>query len=165
MLRREYFAFLQIKRKMFLDIKDNCDGSGLTTNENFIDCNPFGQRTRRGRCPIEQRGEFPSVRTSERTSVLPSRPQPPRPLDTRPRPQPPCSRPPAVHILGSQYVYSRAEGIADHFWPRAVLLYLFFSQNKDCPPPMQNPSHRLSFPYFKFQALHLALALASCLLL
>ena len=30
---------------------------------------------------------------------------------------------PAVHILGSQNVYSRAEGIADHYWPRAV----FFS--------------------------------------
>ena len=28
---------------------------------------PIGQRTRRGRCPIEQRGEF-SVRPSERTS-------------------------------------------------------------------------------------------------
>ena len=26
---------------------------------------PFGQRTRRGRCPIEHRGEFPSVRPSE----------------------------------------------------------------------------------------------------
>ena len=27
---------------------------------------------------------------------------------------------PAVHILGSQNVYSRAEGIADHYWPWAV---------------------------------------------
>ena len=27
---------------------------------------------------------------------------------------------PAVHILGSQNVYSRAEGIADHYWPGAV---------------------------------------------
>ena len=43
---------------------------------------PFGQRTRRGRCPIEQRGEFPSVhpneraneRTNERANVSPSRP-------------------------------------------------------------------------------------------
>ena len=79
----------------------------------------FGQRTRRGRCPIGQRGEFsvhPSERTSERTnertsvrtspegpapppdpslSAL-SRPQPPRPLETLPRPQLPCSRPPAT---------------------------------------------------------------------
>ena len=29
----------------------------------------------------------------------------------------PC---PAVHILGSQNVYGRAEGIADHYWPWAV---------------------------------------------
>ena len=29
---------------------------------------PFGQRTRRGRCPIEQRGEF-SVRPNERPSA------------------------------------------------------------------------------------------------
>ena len=27
---------------------------------------------------------------------------------------------PAVHILGSQNVYSRAAGIADHYWPWAV---------------------------------------------
>ena len=27
---------------------------------------------------------------------------------------------PAVHILGSQNVYCRAEGIADHYWPWAV---------------------------------------------
>ena len=26
----------------------------------------------------------------------------------------------AVHILGSQNVYGRAEGIADHYWPWAV---------------------------------------------
>ena len=32
---------------------------------------------------------------------------------------------PAVHILGSQNVYSRAEGIADHYWPWAVFLLLF----------------------------------------
>ena len=31
----------------------------------------------------------------------------------------------AVHISGSKNVYSRAEGIADHYWPLAVLfLYL-----------------------------------------
>ena len=28
---------------------------------------------------------------------------------------------PAVHILGSQNVYSRAEGIADRYWPWAIL--------------------------------------------
>ena len=75
----------------------------------------FGQRTRKGRCPIEHRGEFPSVRPSERTSerpsvrgpegpAPPSRPQPlgpvqvpaPRPLESLPRPQPSCSRPPAT---------------------------------------------------------------------
>ena len=27
---------------------------------------------------------------------------------------------PAVHNLGSQNVYGRAEGIADHYWPWAV---------------------------------------------
>ena len=27
---------------------------------------------------------------------------------------------PAMHILGSQNVYGRAEGIADHYWPWAV---------------------------------------------
>ena len=31
---------------------------------------------------------------------------------------------PAVHILGSQNVYGRAEGIADHYWPRAVFFFL-----------------------------------------
>ena len=29
---------------------------------------------------------------------------------------------PAVHISGSLNVYSRAKGIADHYWPRAVFL-------------------------------------------
>ena len=29
---------------------------------------------------------------------------------------------PAVLILGSQNVYGRAEGIADHYWPWAVFL-------------------------------------------
>ena len=28
---------------------------------------------------------------------------------------------PAMHILGSQNVYGRAEGIADHYWPWAVV--------------------------------------------
>ena len=89
----------------------------------------FGQRTRRGRCPIEQRGEFPSVRPSRRAneranerphkrpnerpnerpsrplSIQPpptptlSRPQPPRPLETLPRPQSSCSRPPVTPFL------------------------------------------------------------------
>ena len=80
--------------------------------------NVFGQRTRRGRCPIEQRGEFsvrpnvrPSERTNERTNERPSGPlrvqpppppqplsplQAPRPLETLPRPQLPCSRSPAT---------------------------------------------------------------------
>ena len=31
---------------------------------------------------------------------------------------------PAVHILGSQNVYSRAEGIADLYWPWAVFYWL-----------------------------------------
>ena len=34
---------------------------------------------------------------------------------------------PAVHILGSQNVYGRAEGITDHYWPWAVFLSLFVS--------------------------------------
>ena len=34
----------------------------------FMSVYLFGQRTRRGRCPIEQRGKFPSVRPSVRTS-------------------------------------------------------------------------------------------------
>ena len=31
---------------------------------------------------------------------------------------------PAVHILGFQNVYNRAEGIADHYWPWAVFCAL-----------------------------------------
>ena len=31
---------------------------------------------------------------------------------------------PAVHILGSQNVYDRAEGIADHYWPWAIFFQL-----------------------------------------
>ena len=30
---------------------------------------------------------------------------------------------PAMHILGSQNVYDRAEGIADHYWPWAVFFH------------------------------------------
>ena len=33
---------------------------------------------------------------------------------------------PAVHILGSQNVYGRAEGIADHYWPWAVFFFFFY---------------------------------------
>ena len=33
---------------------------------------------------------------------------------------------PAVHILGSQNVYGRAEGIADHYWPCAVFYIIIF---------------------------------------
>ena len=33
---------------------------------------------------------------------------------------------PAVHILGSQNVYGRAEGIADHYWPWAVFFIFFY---------------------------------------
>ena len=36
---------------------------------------------------------------------------------------------PAVHILGSQNVYSRAEGIADHYWPRAVFFLSAYMPN------------------------------------
>ena len=41
---------------------------------------------------------------------------------------------PAVHILGSQNVYSRAEGIADDYWPWPgpsyfLLLYFFYHYN------------------------------------
>ena len=35
---------------------------------------------------------------------------------------------PAVHILGSQNVYGRAEGIADHYWPWAVFFIKDFLQ-------------------------------------
>ena len=47
---------------------------------------------------------------------------------------------PAVHILGSQNVYSRAEGIADHYWPRAIL---FSSASHGRPP---QACFSLSFP-------------------
>ena len=36
---------------------------------------------------------------------------------------------PAVHILGSQNVYGRAEGVADHYWPWAV----FSTSSTLCP--------------------------------
>ena len=48
---------------------------------------PFGQRTRRGWCPIEHRGEFMSVRTSERTNKWKSVPgqSPPRTWNPHPK--------------------------------------------------------------------------------
>ena len=62
---------------------------------------------------------------------------------------------PAVHILGSQNVYSAAEGIADHYWPWAV--FCLFVRLLDllsiCPFffPMSFPqSLRLSLcPFFR----------------
>ena len=36
---------------------------------------------------------------------------------------------PAVHILGSQNVCGRAEGIADHYWPWAV--FFFYSEKEN----------------------------------
>ena len=43
---------------------------------------------------------------------------------------------PALHILGSQNVYSRAEGIADHYWPWTVF---FLSDPYLLPPPHPPP--------------------------
>ena len=37
---------------------------------------------------------------------------------------------PTVHILGSQNVYGRAEGIADHYWPWAVFFITLCSQKE-----------------------------------
>ena len=37
---------------------------------------------------------------------------------------------PAVHILGSQNVYGRAEGIADHYWPWAVFCHVGSQTNQ-----------------------------------
>ena len=58
---------------------------------------------------------------------------------------------PAVHILVSQNVYGRAEGIADHYWPQADLfkilkfLSLILSRTADqrgrCPT-----EQRMEFP-------------------
>ena len=39
---------------------------------------------------------------------------------------------PAVHILGSQNVNCRAEGIADHYWPWAIFLVCNFSKEWVC---------------------------------
>ena len=41
---------------------------------------------------------------------------------------------PAVHILGSQNVYSRAEGIADHYWPWAVFFFFLHFSFTFCSP-------------------------------
>ena len=70
-----------------------------------------GQRTQRGHCPIEQRGEFPSVNFYN-LNLLKKDGVGPVMVS--------CTLCPAVHILGSQKVYGRAEGIADHYWPWAV---------------------------------------------
>ena len=45
---------------------------------------------------------------------------------------------PAVHILGSQNVYSRAESIADHYWPWAVFLPYQPDQTKPKPTNSKN---------------------------
>ena len=37
---------------------------------------------------------------------------------------------PAVHILVSQNVYGRAEGIADHYWPWAVFWWMYLQTDK-----------------------------------
>ena len=77
--------------------------------------------------PKGKMGDFPSVHPSKRLSICPNqRPScPPRlqPLSLEKR-RPPAimvssTLCPAVHILGSQNVYSRAEGIAVHYWPWA----------------------------------------------
>ena len=53
----------------------------------------FGQRTRKGRCPIEHSGEFPSVRpneqTNEQANVRPVSPGPQAPGSQGPAPMPP----------------------------------------------------------------------------
>ncbi len=48
---------------------------------------------------------------------------------------------PAVHILGSQYVYSRAEGIADHYWPWNVFFFI-----ESCPTTVATAT-TISFDY------------------
>ena len=47
---------------------------------------------------------------------------------------------PAVHILGSQNLYGREEGIADHYWPWAVFL-------------RSNTLFSMSYTYFLFLGL------------
>ena len=73
---------------------------------------------------------------------------------------------PAVHILGSQIVYSRAEGIADHYWPWAVfytyslatlvMFLIFLPQNVaniisavDSPFSPPYPDHLKRSPTFR----------------
>ena len=66
---------------------------------------------------------------------------------------------PAVHILGSKNVYSRAEGIADHYWPWAVFFWFSLPLHPFLPlppcashllipplPPLPPP------PYFSFSS-------------
>ena len=44
---------------------------------------------------------------------------------------------PAVHILGSQIVYGRAEGIADHYWPWAVFFMILAYKPATTPKPLK----------------------------
>ena len=46
---------------------------------------------------------------------------------------------PAVHILGSQNVYGRAEGIADHYWPCAVFFKILKFSSLPQPLPLSLP--------------------------
>ena len=62
---------------------------------------------------------------------------------------------PAVHILGSQNVYGRAEGIADHYWPWAIFFPPFLLPSSSLPPlpyPTLTPTLHLSssliLPFF-----------------
>ncbi len=40
---------------------------------------------------------------------------------------------PAVHILGSQNMYCRAESIAGHYWPWAVFFLAYFAPSPFTP--------------------------------
>ena len=58
---------------------------------------------------------------------------------------------PAVHILGSQNVYGRAEGIADHCWPWAVffeILKFFFCYVKGAGIAVSCGCSYIGFPHF-----------------
>ena len=52
---------------------------------------------------------------------------------------------PAVHILGSQNVYGRAEGIADHYWPWAVFFHLPLFPGDDENVPFRKSLTFMSF--------------------
>ena len=70
----------------------------------------------------------------------------PQPLCSRP-PATPCTLCPAVHILGSQNVYSRAECIADYYWPRPVFSpFLCVGSGQSRPTShLMDLSHLLDF--------------------